>query len=277
MKFIDTYDDIVAFFPDSGFDRSVWRVYAAKISKELADKAEKDANGYDFCKEILPVVTAAVSDKAKLGMVHRSFQSVVRGLNCRFIEKFGIDIDVTVILYLGLCNGAGWATTLDGKDTVLLGIEKIAELDWCGEESMRALIFHELGHIWHKTVGNFCIKAEEQSEKSILQLYQEGIAMFCEQILCGDESFYHQNKDGWLDWCLKNEKVLKREFLRRLKQSESTQDFFGDWCGYRGHSDVGYFLGCRFIRRLSSQYTLTGLANMNLSDLLLEFTRYAEK
>lgn len=276
MRFIDTYGDILAFFPASGFDRSVWRAYAENISKELADKAEQDARGYDFRKEIVPVVTAAVSDRAELDTAHKSFQSLIRDVDRRFVGKFGIDLDVTVILYLGLCNGAGWATTLDGKDAVLLGIEKIVELGWCGEESMRALIFHELGHIWHKTVGNFYWETEKQNEKSIRQLYQEGIAMFCEQILCDDESFYHQDQDGWLGWCLKNEDALRKEFLRRLNRSESTQDFFGDRCSYRGHSDVGYFLGCRFVRRLSSEYTLAGLADMKGADLLREFARYAE-
>lgn len=39
-------------------------------------------------------------------------------------------MDVDIILYLGLASGAGWATTLGGKRVILLGVEKIIEIDW---------------------------------------------------------------------------------------------------------------------------------------------------
>ena len=40
-----------------------------------------------------------------------------------------IVIDVEIVLYLGLCNGAGWVVTIDNKTYCLLGIEKILELN----------------------------------------------------------------------------------------------------------------------------------------------------
>ena len=98
--------------------------------------------------------------------------------------------------------------------------------------------------------GNLHIPEYTKRRKGIAQLYCEGVAMVCEHILCGDNDFWHQDKDGWLDWCYKNENQIKREYLRRLDKKESVQDFFGDWSSYNGHSDVGYFLGCRFIRHL---------------------------
>ena len=127
----------------------------------------------------------------------------------------------------GLCNGAGWATSLDGRDAVLLGIEKIIELNWQDESAMQALIFHEIGHIWHKTYGNLYPEARSEGEKSLAQLYQEGLAMVCEHILCQDDRYYHQNQNGWLDWCKENEAEIKREYLRRVDKNISTQDFFG--------------------------------------------------
>ena len=42
-------------------------------------------------------------------------------------------LDAKIILLLGLCNGTGWATTLNGRPTVLLGIEKIVALHWFSE------------------------------------------------------------------------------------------------------------------------------------------------
>ena len=47
---------------------------------------------------------------------------------------------------------------------------------------MQALIFHEIGHIWHKTYGNLYPEARSEGEKSLAQLYQEGLAMVCEHI-----------------------------------------------------------------------------------------------
>ena len=119
-------------------------------------------------------------------------------LSSRFQELFDRNIELEIILYLGLCNGAGWATTLNNKDVILLGIEKIIELNWYNEDDLKGLIFHEIGHIWHKTYRNLFFPANTQKEKSILQLYQEGIAMVCEQILCDDDHYFHQDKNGWL-------------------------------------------------------------------------------
>ena len=37
--------------------------------------------------------------------------------------------------------------------------------------------------------------------------------MVCEHILCQDDRYYHQNQNGWLDWCKENEAEIKREYL----------------------------------------------------------------
>ncbi len=252
----------------------VWRKYAGEISKELPSKCESDAKEYDFNKSVLPVLEAALNDE-KIDFVSRNFQMVIDTLNANLTKLFDTEPDINIILYLGLCNGAGWATTLDGKDTVLLGIEKIIELDWGDETNMRALILHEIGHLWHKLNGNLYLPEYTKRRKAIAQLYCEGVAMVCEHILCGDNEFYHQNKDGWLDWCRKNESEIKKEYLRRMDNRESIQDFFGDWCSYKGYSDVGYFLGCCFVRYLMKSYSLKEIANMKYQALNKAFTAFA--
>ena len=214
-------------------------------------------------------------NEEKLDFVSRNFQTVIDTLNDNLSKLFDKEPDINIILYLGLCNGAGWATTLDGKNTVLLGIEKIIELNWGDETNMRALILHEIGHLWHKLNGNLHIPEYTKRRKGIAQLYCEGVAMVCEHILCGDDEFYHQDKEGWLSWCYKNENKIKREYLRRLNKKESIQDFFGDWCSYNGHSDVGYFLGCRFVRYLMKSYSLKDIANMKYRVLNKKFTEFA--
>lgn len=273
MKIINTCDKIKSVFAD-GFSIDLWRKYAEEISQELPSKCENDAKSYDFNKDVLPVIENALNNE-KIDSVSKNFQTVIDTLSVNLSKLFDTEPDINIILYLGLCNGAGWATTLDGKNTVLLGIEKIIELDWGDETNMRALIFHEIGHLWHKTNGKLYIPDFTKRRKAIQQLYQEGVAMVCEHILCGDDEFYHQDKDGWLDWCYKNENQIKREYLRRLDEKEQVQDFFGDWCSYKGHSDVGYFLGCRFVRHLMNSYSLKEIANMKYRAVNKAFSKFA--
>lgn len=274
MKIINTCDKIKTTFVN-GFDIDLWRKYASEISKELPLKCENDAKEYDFEKDVFPVLENALNEE-KIDFVSRNFQAVVDTLNANLTKLFDKEPDINIILYLGLCNGAGWATTLDGKDTVLLGIEKITELDWGDETNMRALILHEIGHLWRKMYGNLYFPDFTKRRKAIQQLYQEGVAMVCEHILCGDNEFYHQDKDGWLSWCYENENDIKKEYLRRLDEKTSVQDFFGDWCSYNGHSDVGYFLGCRFIEYLMKSHSLKAIAKMKYMFLNKAFTEYAK-
>lgn len=272
MKIINTCEEIKATFVD-GFNIDLWRKYAKEISNELPSKCENDAKGYDFEKEVLPVLNLALNNE-KIDFVNKNFQSVIKTLNSNLNKLFDKEPDINIVLYLGLCNGAGWATTLDGKNTVLLGIEKIIELGWGDETNMRALILHEIGHLWHKLNGNLHIPEYTKRRKGIAQLYCEGVAMVCEHILCGDE-FYHQDKNGWLNWCYENENDIKKEYLRRLNEKESVQDFFGDWCSYNGRSDVGYFLGCRFVRFLMKANSLKEIANMKYKVLNKAFKEFS--
>ena len=273
MKIINTCDKIKSVFAD-GFSIDLWRKYAREISQELPSKCENDAKSYDFNKDVLPVLENALNNE-KIDFVNKNFQSVIKTLNSNLDKLFDKEPDINIVLYLGLCNGAGWATTLDGKNTVLLGLEKIIELSWGDETNMRALILHEIGHLWHKLNGNLHIPEYTKRRKGIAQLYCEGVAMVCEHILCGDDEFYHQDKNGWLNWCYENENDIKKEYLRRLNEKDSVQDFFGDWCSYNGRSDVGYFLGCRFVRFLMKANSLKEIANMKYRVLNKAFKEFA--
>ena len=231
---------------------------------------------YNYENDILPVIKTVLNNHSKMSEVSRNFKIITKKLSNNITYLFDNAIDVTILLYLGMCNGAGWATTLDNEDAILLGIEKIVELDWCDEESMQALIFHEIGHIWHKTAGTMFFPINSQKENSILQLYQEGIAMVCEQILLSNSQYFHQNNGNWLEWCLTNEMSIRKEYLNRLLAQKSTQDFFGDWSNYQGYSDVGYFLGCQFIKYLQNKYMLKEIASLPYEVLLSEFVSFAE-
>ncbi|ODU54604.1 MAG: hypothetical protein ABT01_08125 [Clostridium sp. SCN 57-10] len=277
IRIVDTYDQIRQLFLHTPFDLHRWRTYAACVSPQLPDKCERDARDYDFQNEVMSTIAKSLTQHDQLALAHKSFCSATQALLHHANDWFDDSADITIVLYLGLCNGAGWATTLDSGDAILLGIEKIVELSWCDDVSMRALIFHEMGHLWHKTERGSVICASSQREKSILPLYQEGVAMVFEQTLCHDECYYHQKAQGdWLNWCVANERRIKAEYLKRLNTNQSTQDFFGDWRHFEGYCDVGYYLGCRFIRHLQKTYSMDKIACLPLSLLDQEFTAFAE-
>ena len=276
MQIVNTYKDILKIFPCDKFDLSIWEKYANQVSALLPQKCKNDVINYDFEKDILPVINYALSHKEIMQSVDKSFNTATNTLIQNLHLLFNDDIQLDIILYLGLCNGAGWATTLGNRNTILLGIEKIIELSWYDIDSIQGLIFHEVGHIWHKVNGNFNSPVNSQKEKSICQLYQEGLAMVCEQILCNDNNYFHQNKNGWLEFCQKNELSLKKEYLNRLNSDSSTDDFFGDWCSYKGYSDIGYYLGCVFIKFLQKKYSLAEIANLPCSTLLNEFEIFSK-
>ena len=108
---------------------------------------------YDFNNDVLPVVNNVLLNRDAAITANDSFVAVTDKLASNIERLFENGVETDIILYLGLCNGAGWATSLDGRDAVLLGIEKLSSLNWQDESAMQALIFHEIGHIWHKTTG----------------------------------------------------------------------------------------------------------------------------
>lgn len=276
MRVIDTYSELIVLLDkmNGSFDIDLWKNYAFGIAKNLPEKLQEDSKEYNFDAEILPVLSRAVNHRDVLAHLHNSFLAVTMNIGKRCQKAFQADLDVDIILYLGLCNGAGWATLLDGKKTVLLGVEKIMELHWFDEKSMTGLIYHELGHILHDVNGAESCHPLTPYDKSVWQLYREGMAGYCEQLLCGDVSSYHQNKGDWLDWCVYHQKEILHEYRKRLRNKGSTQDFFGDWAQWRGRSDLGYFLGCEFAKSLAPRYTLKELLTLGLPEIKREFDRY---
>ena len=228
---------------------------------------ENDSACYDFQRDILPVLNTAASQPEKLAQLHRSFCLATYHLDAEIHKYFHTAIDADIVLYLGLCNGAGWATHINRKPVVLLGIEKIMELNWTDETNMIALIYHELGHLWHRQERMLPWSGKTVEEKALWQLYSEGVAMFFEQQLCQNENFFHQDQDGWLNWCTQNRTRLFAEYIRRIEQAESIQDFFGDWCAFEGHSDVGYYLGAKLIQSALKEYSISEIPDLSLQTI----------
>lgn len=275
MKKVNTVPEILSTFPDSHFDKQRWWDYAEAIHPELPKLCEGDTAKYEFEKDVLLVIETALGEPERIRRLGSRFEHVVAELQERLSVLFDKECEVMVVLYLGLCNAAGWVTFLGEKKVILLGVEKILELNWDSEEKLKALLYHEIGHVWHEIYGELEFPAQTQREQSVLQLWQEGIAMVCEQILSGNETYYHQDENGWLVWCGQQDVQIREEYLRRLECNESTQDFFGDWCEFWGYSDVGYYLGCRFVRWMMKKSDLREIAAMQYSELLEKYIRFA--
>lgn len=126
MRIINTFDKIPGCFKNSVFDLDAWRVYARAISPELGEKCERDSREYDFNNDVLPVVNNVLLNRDAAIAANDSFVAVTDKLASNIERLFENGVETDIILYLGLCNGAGWATSLDGRDAVLLGIEKLS-------------------------------------------------------------------------------------------------------------------------------------------------------
>lgn len=275
MKIIYTYNDISKVYENGVFDKTLWDSYADSAFPGLKTKVEKDFSRItEYKDKVYQILNDFQKNIKEAETAHQSFIKATENLSEKIKNKFNVDLDVTIILYLGLGNGAGWATTINNQKVILIGIEKVVELGWCNENDMQALIYHELGHIYHSLFERKKLFSTKKKH-SIRQLYREGIAMVFEQTLCDDANRYHQNINGYLEWCRENEKLIKTEYLKRINNNENVQDFFGDWCIFMNHSDVGYYLGTEFIRFLMNDYSLPEIASMKISAVLKQFYRFA--
>ncbi len=282
INIIDTYSQIDTLFEDGMFQRANWEIYINSVYADSAHVFIDDLNeclddgSYVYEKDVLPVLNA-VYNHPESEVLHTSFCEITEGLNQKVIECFGQELDIDIVLYVGLCNGAGWVTNINGRDTILLGIEKILELHWCDENAMRGLVYHELGHVYHKQYGRFHQQSDSNSRNFVWQLFTEGIAMYFEQALVKDFNYYHQDNNGWLTWCENHFQQIVSDFHHDLPtMTKSNQRYFGDWVNYNGKGDVGYYLGTRFVQKLSGNYDFDRLINLDIDSVYREYVFFVE-
>lgn len=282
IKIIDTYPQLGTLFDDGTFNIEKWELYINfnydKSANIFKDDLRKylDSGNYVYEKDILPILNA-VYENSNLETLYSSFCKITDGLNEKIIDHFGCELDIDIVLYIGLCNAAGWVTNINGRDVILLGIEKILELNWCDEDSMYGLIYHELGHVYHKQYGMFHQQSDNNSQNYVWQLFTEGIAMCFEQTLVDNSNYYHQNKNGWLEWCDNHYQQILADFYHDLPtMTKSNQKYFGDWVSYRGKGDVGYYLGTKFVQQQCGKYDFEQLINLTIDEIYQEFLFFAE-
>lgn len=276
IRTIDTLDEIQTLFPDGEFDFFLWERYAERWFGEHSPIFQEDmeeaigSGDYSYETDYLPVIQAVYGD-ARLEQVRRLFSQVTEGLDEKVKDSFGKALDVDIVLYLGLCNGAGWVTALGGHEKVLLGIEKILELNWTSLMDVQGLVYHELGHLYHSQHGIFHQEPQEGPQRFVWQLFTEGVAMCFEQMLVGNWEFYQDDKEGWRAWCEENYTAILRDFDKDLPtMSRENQRYFGDWVNYQDHGDTGYFLGAKWVQNLLGHHSFQEVIQFPL-DSVCEF------
>jgi hypothetical protein len=185
LKIINAVEDIENLFMNGIFKLEYWNTYMDSLLPNhknlfLDDMSQTvTTGGFIFENDYLPILNAVLLKEEKRNKAIKSFSLVTENLNEKIYKTFGKSINATIMLYVGLCNGAGWVVNLDSEQYVLLGIEKIIELDWCDTKAMYGLIYHELGHIYQMQHG-VLTREYKGSDSFLWQLFTEGIAMYFE-------------------------------------------------------------------------------------------------
>lgn len=274
IQITDTTSQIPALFPQGRFDPDRWTAYANGIRPGFAAFLWEDLDGYwqsgdyTFQRGFLPLIQAVYRHPG-WETLRRSFDQATNGLSQRVKDTLGRELSLEIILYLGLGNSAGWVTQLSGQEVILLGVEKILELGWQDLSSLYGLLYHELGHAYHQQHGLFSQETSDSRQAFVWQLFTEGVAMYIEQRLVGDLTFYHQDTNGWKAWCDAHFPQILGDFHRDLPtMTRFNQRYFGDWCDYCGHGDTGYYLGARFVQELARQHSLDEILSLDLTQVL---------
>lgn len=260
MKIVNALRNLAVLYPEGQFDPAAWRTYMDDLLPGIAEAAAADlractATGrFTWEKDFLPVLQGAWEHTAARQETEASFRAVTETLEARMAAAGMQPVDAGIVLYLGLCSGAGWVTQVQGRDAVLLGVEKIIELGWHGIQDMTGLILHELGHVYQAQHG-ILLRPELTGRQAFLwQLFTEGVAMVFEQRVQGDDDYFHQDRDGWREACQARLPQLAADFAADLDtMTFDTQRYFGDWVRWEGLGDTGYFLGARFVQHVCQE------------------------
>ena len=129
MRIIDTWPAMLTAYEGTAFRFEKWKSYIDSVlpgasSLFLSDvKQCLEAGEFTWEKNYLPVLNAVAIHDELRERAHDSFCRATENLERSLYDKFDKSLDVDIIFYLGLCNGAGWVTEYRGRKAVFLGIE----------------------------------------------------------------------------------------------------------------------------------------------------------
>lgn len=269
FRIIDTFGDYLAFWEgarDKPIDEQiqVWEaVYMANWPELLAaQKNDYAEQGEDWRQIAHRMVFPSLGERLDdMVQAHHYLLAESAGVFEKARDTLSFEGDLIIVIYVGIGCGAGWVTKYEGRPAILFGLENIAECSWTKPPAITGLIAHEMGHVIHfdlRERADLKLGSDPWS-----QLYSEGYAMHCEQLLTGDDSWhmrsYSQTAD-WLAWCRANESRLAKEFVVAADNGQSVRQFFGSWHDIDGYKQTGYYLGARALKLLQAENSLVELA-----------------
>jgi hypothetical protein len=268
--------DLDKLFIKGTFSIEKWQRYIENVLPGLGKPVINDSSGYNFEKDILPVINNVYKNQQRIITVERICCDLLKDEDEKIKIKTGRNLQCEIILYLGLCNGAGWVTEHNAKTLILLGIEKILELNLDSPDKLKQLIYHELGHVYQSQYGILNREFEDNADRLLWQLYTEGIAVYFQQHIIGDDSDCYQDFDSWKVGLEKMLPQLKKDFKKDLYllNDRFTQRYFGDWVSYNGYSDAGYFLGEKFISYLCQDRHFNDVLDLSVEEIKTEYDNF---
>jgi hypothetical protein len=183
-------------------------------------------------------------------------------------------LDIDVIIYHGLGNGAGTATHLNNRPTLLFGIEKIAELKWDSPSRLRALFIHEYVHLYHDSIRDDSIEMtfDDSYDDAYYKLYVEGVATFLEHVALSRKD----SQPEWYITCIDKEAELKQAFLRTLKEGDDVTPYFGDWHPPLDIPDSAYFMGMQIISMMNESMSIETIMTLPFNKIKSIIDTYFE-
>ena len=251
---IDTFPEFMDYWNKSQKDNAseeikTWESYYKTNYPELFEKIVQDytesgLNWEDIARDkIFPI---NVDRFSVMEQACANLRKIIKDLyKDSEISKFHLP-RITFVIYLGLGNGAGWATDYDSRPAILLGLENIVDMGWEGEIALKGLILHEMGHTIHYELRRG--RKINNGNGSLWTLYEEGFAQYFESRLIPSES-WHQGlgQPGWVGWCEDHLSHLAELFLSEVEAGGETNRFFGSWFNVDGWKETGYYLGERVV------------------------------
>lgn len=250
-----------------------WRNFYS--SYEIGTKCITDLenDGYDHLlvsKEKVFTYTKDEWDRMMMATnkIKKIYPSVLESLK----NMFPVELGFEVVVYHGLSNGAGWATQYNNKDAILLGVEKIVELNWDFEEKLTSLLAHEFAHLAHQKLRGHNLMIYTGRKGDIFRMYIEGYATYFEN------NFFDrtQTMPEWVRKCNDNESQLKNAYLKVLNGDGESKYFYGDWFVTMDIPDTGYYLGYKFIEELSKKYSYIEIGELSFSEIEAYLVNYLE-
>lgn len=283
IKLINKVDNLKRCFPNNVFSMEKWKIYISDIvsgedNMFIDDMNEVlNTNQYTFDHDFLPILNKALQNELKINQLVETFKEVTNDLDSKVHNSFGKYVDATIILYLGLCNGAGWVVSLNEEPIIFLGIEKILELEWTSKADLEGLIYHELGHLYHMQYGTLNRQFTRNYDTFLWQLFKEGVAMYFEQTLCNDFNFYNRSS-AWFKWCESHLNAIKKDFNNDLESmTYSNQRYFGDWVSYYGYGDVGYYLGAKFVQYVMGYHKFDDIITWDIKEVKKQYQKFLKR